>query len=333
MFQSNRIVSAAAVLTMIAGASWAQTDQSAPQPTPPLSGPKVTEKKIPGVHESFGDAGKSPAGRKDARSIPPEVIKRALGALDRDDTPAAARLTDDQRTRIDALVADFKASVESYKQAHKAEMEQARRVLGRDGAEPGRPKAKGESGPHPKPPAPPTPASGDQLAKPGDDPMQPHDGDSKEVAAARATLADLRNNAPNSLDLQTRVWNVLTDQQHAIVQAEVEKFIKSREEVQAREYVHKRLNKKGGPGDSKGPALKADGSVDLDTLPPKMKERLDAMTPAEREKALDKLRERIKNGEPLDGKAKKQAPAKGADKPAPPMTDVPVPAPDDPQNR
>jgi hypothetical protein len=324
-------LSTAAVLFLFVGLAAGQNSDQ--PPAAPLSGPKVKESKIPGVHETFGDKGNDPTRRKDARSVPPEVIKRALQALDRDDTPADARLTTDQSARIKSLVADFQASIDAYKRAHKAEMDEVRAVLGRDGAEPGRPKAKREGGPHPQPPSPPPPPAGGDNANRPDDPMQPHEGDTEQVAAARAKLAELRKNAPNSLDLQTQVWNVLTEPQHAIVQAEVEKFIKAREEDKARDFVRKRLDKKGGPGDRQAPGLKADGTIDLDKLPPKMKERLEKMTPAEREKALAKLRERIKKGENPDGRGKKPASGQGADKPPPRMDEVPVPPPEEPRDR
>ena len=146
-------------------------------------------------------------------------------------------------------------------------------------------------------------------------------------------MEDLRRGAPSPIDMKTKVWNILTEPQHAIVQAEAESLIKAREEVMAREFVHQGPNKKGGPGDGQAPALKADGSIDLDKLPPKLRDHLAAMTPEEREAAIAKFRERMKNGESPDHSPKKRKSKTGADKAPPPMTDVPVPSPEDPEDR
>lgn len=314
------LLSAAAALFALAGPAQAQNSDQ--QPAAPLGGPKVTENKIPGVQQTFGDAGKDPNRRKDGRGVPPEVVRKALAALDRDDTPADARLTDAQRTKIKWLMAEFESSVAAYKSAHKAEFDEARRALGDDGAAlkrgksgQGKDKGKGDRSPA-------------EAAKP-----PASAADSEKTATARQKLEDLRRGAPNPIDLQTKVWNVLTEPQHAIVQAEAESLMKAREEVMAREFVHKRLNKKGGPGDRQAPALKADGTIDLDKLPPKMRERLAAMSPAEREAALAKLREGIENGETPGQQPKKRKPKAGTDKPPPPMEEVPVPSPEDPEAR
>lgn len=318
------LLSVAAALFALAGLAQAQNSDQ--QPAAPLGGPRVTENKIPGVQQTFGDAGKDPNRRKDGRGVPPEVVRKALAALDRDDTPADARLTDAQRSKIKSLMAEFESSVAAYKSAHKAEFDEARRALGDDGAALKRGKTgqgKAQSKDKNKGDRPP--------AEAGKPPASA--ADSKDPAAARQKLEDLRRGAPNPIDLQTKVWNVLTEAQHAIVQAEAESLMKAREEVMAREFVHKRLNKKGGPADSQAPALKADGTIDLDKLPPKVRDRLAAMTPAERDAALAKLRERIENGETPGQQPKKQRPKAGADKPPPPMDEVPVPSPEDPEDR
>jgi len=318
------LLSAAAALFALSGLAPAQNADQ--QPTAPLGGPKVTENKIPGVQQTFGDAGKDPNRRKDGRGVPPEVVRKALAALDRDDTPADARLTDEQRSKIKSLMAEFESSIAAYKSAHKAEFDEARRALGDEGATlkretPAQGKGKGKDK-----------GKGDQPPAKGAKPPASA-ADSEKTAAARQKMEDLRRGAPNPIDLQTKVWNILTEPQHAIVQAEAESLMKAREEVMAREFVHKRLNKKGGPVDRQAPALKADGTIDLDKLPPKLRDRIAAMTPEEREAAIAKFRERMKNGESPDQSPKKHKRDAGTGKPPPPMKDVPTPSPEDPEDR
>jgi hypothetical protein len=265
------------------------------QAAPPLGGPAVKERKIPGVQSSFGGGAKP---GKDGRGIPPEVLQKAIGTLDQEQTPADARLTDAQRDRIKELSDEFKDAVEAYRTEHRSEVEEVRRVLGRRGDRRERPKAKGPEG--------------DQGMAP--EPVSPEQAD--RIAAARAKLADLRANAPNPQDLQTRIWNELTESQRAIVQSELGKWMTEREQDKAREFVRQRLSKngpgRGFPGD--------------DQLPPKLRERLARLSPEERERALQRLRERLRE----EGARRRGSSQPPEPPPAPPpMDEVPVPPPGD----
>jgi hypothetical protein len=288
MFQSVR--PAIAALSLFAGL--------APAQEAPLAGPKVTESKIPGVNEKFGQSGKDSNRAGAAAGIPPEVIRRALRALDRDDTPADARLSSDQRAQFEALVAEHKASVEAYRRKHQAEVRELQHTLGS--------KDKPDRANAARPPAPPR-----------DEPMTDSAEMSPETEAARDRIERIRAGAPSGLDLQTKVWNSLTEPQRAVVKAEVDRWITEREEGKAREYVRRRMQKSGGPGQT--------DAFDPDKLPPRVKERLANLSPEEREKAIARLRERAKKEGP---KRDKRAPD-GEPRPAPPMDQVPVPAPDD----
>lgn len=303
-------VSVAAVFVLAELAPAQNADQ-------PLSGPKVTENKIPGIQEKFSAGGKGFNDKNGPRGLPPEAIKRALMALERD-TSADAKLTDEQRRTIKTLIAEFESSVAAYRWEHKAEIDEVRKVLGSEGASLRRTAPKPASKPDFKP----DPGQ-DQGAAPGE-PMRAAP-DNESVAAARATMEKLRRNAPNPADLQTRVWNTLTEPQRALVQVEAEKFVHGREEEKARDYVRKRMNKQDGPsGPDARLAQRPDGSVDLDTLPPRLRERLAKLTPAEREKALQRMRDRVKNSE-TGPRARKRPGSVDPDKPAPSMDEVPVP--------
>lgn len=283
------------------------------QSSPPLGGPRVKERKIPGVQSRFGEAGKP--GRDGRASIPPEILQKAIGVLTSDQTPEESRLSDGQRERIAAHTEEFKASVEAYKAEHRAEMERIRRVLG------------DRVGPRPEGKKP------TENARGVDTPQSAEE--SAQIAGARERMAEIRQNAPNPQDLHTRVWNELTVPQQRLVQAEVDRWLTERDQDMAREYVRKRIQrtKPGAPGSERmDPDRPEAAKPDLESLPPRLRERLARMSPEEREKAVERLKERIKErrkGGP-DGPAKRR-PDRPAGRPPepPPMESVPVPSPED----
>ncbi|MFO0859574.1 MAG: hypothetical protein U0570_03395 [Phycisphaerales bacterium] len=267
-----------AALVMIAAGAPAALGGDPQEPV--LKGPQVTDGGVPGSRRAFGDGQGGDLKQKLAdRPIPQMQFMRALGVLRDENTPASARLTDDQQQKIRAINQEFEQSMRSFREAHKGEFEEMRGQFG-DRGRPQPPRGEGKPGDgemQPPPPPPPGPNG---------------EGGEKGNAAARQKFEELRAQAPNPKDAQAKIFAVLTDEQKPLVQQKLEEVKKEMTERglegRARAEVQRRLAKQGGKGNG-------------ENLPPKLREKLESMTPEEREQAVQKFRERFGNGEQRRG--------------------------------
>jgi hypothetical protein len=286
----NSITTLASViaLTFLAGTTLAQEAA----PAGGLEGPKVTEPSAPGVNRKFTSGG----GNKEAvRPTPMPIFVRAFGVLRGDKADDATRLSEDQIASLEKIGEAHRAAMTAYVSEHRAEIEalrdalppeERRRVDGRLRELSG---GRGERGPDGvkggKPP------KGERPAGDAPDAMDPmsdapsKDGAKPEKATgdAMGRLRELMEGAPNAADAQAKMWAVLTEAQRPVVEKEL---------ARVKEEASKRGAERGkGKGAGKG-----DGQVDMEALPPRLRERLENMTPEEREKAIKAYRERRGNG-------------------------------------
>lgn len=207
------------------------------------------------------------------------------------------------------------------------------RPLQRRPGEPGaRPEARPEG--RPAPDARPAP----QRVEPGAV-RPPMDEGERRAQAQR--IAEIRRSGPQIADVDAKVWNLLTEPQQAHVGArldEVRREIDARRDEAYREMMTDRLRAEreargvqGGPPGAGDPARRRAmleaierGEIPaelLERLPERARERLRAMSPEERRRAVERLMER-RFGEDRPGQA-----TPGQRRPPPPMDTVDVPDP------
>ena len=260
-----------------------------------LEGPKVADPAAPGTNRKFtGGAGNA---RERARQTPMPAYVRAFRTLEGEKAAAAVRLTAEQSASIRTLNEEFGDSVQAYRTAHRAEIEtlrnmlppqERRRVDGflREGAPRGERPAKQNS----KKDEP----TRDSMKR---DPMQSdpmsEGGKPADAEAAKARLRELLEGAPSAADTQAKMWAVLSAEQKPVVEKELARF---------KEEAAKRGGRPGAAG-GKG----AGGEIDMSKLPPRMRERLEKMTPEEREAAIEQYRKR-REAEEKGGEKKPKQP-------------------------
>lgn len=296
---------ARSVLAMVcvAGAAGAVFAQAAE--TSVLEGPKVKDLNTP-VQSTFDGAARE--GKK--RMQPPiphpmfvKTIHKTLG----EDAPEGLRLTEAQAEQIEAIDAEFRASVKAYMDENRDEVKALREAgLALGGPERGRgPEGRGEGRGRGRPEPrdademapPPPPRDADDMGRPPAEEMTP------EREALRERARALREGAPKPTDAETKMWAVLTPEQQAVVRPKLDAL----KDEMAKEYGERALKAKrdkraagaaeGGPGvdAKKGRGKGPEGGPRVD---PALREKVEAMTPEERMV----FREKMKNASPEERK-------------------------------
>jgi len=315
-----RFAAAALLLALSAGgvAAQAGNDDSA------LKGPAVTDNAPPGTDGTFG--GQSDAKKKlQERGLGAREFMRALEVIRGESAAEGVRLTSAQEEQIKAAGEEFRAEVRAYADKHRDELAQLRGKLNPqeqrrlsgflrqvDQERPGKPAA-GEKGK--------AKAAKPQQAE-SDDMMS--DGKAVDEAThtkARDRAMQVIEGAPQPRDLQKKVWSVLTAEQRPVVEAQV-KRMQAELEKRRSEQMESRKGEKapGAAAPAQAPTweqIKNDPRV-----PQQMKDRLEKMSPEQREEAIKRLAERRRQGAEQGGKG-----AKGEKKKAPGVQDVNVPEP------
>lgn len=132
-----------------------------------------------------------------------------------------------------------------------------------------------------------------------------------EQQAARQRLRAFMSKSPGAGDLERQIFSVLNETQREFFNAEVNTLLEERSMEAMRQRVEnqKRDREAGGPGAGgaadRGQALQQlssidwdkvlpeDGSVNLESLPPNLRERLGGIEPERRRAVLERLRARL----------------------------------------
>lgn len=322
---------------------------------PALRGPDVRDNSVPGEKRRFAPGKGQGKDRLDDRGTPPRLFMQAIRVLKDNETPDDARLTPEQDKELQSIQNDFRGEMKAYLDDHREEVQGLREKIGPEaraklenklraagfpgggrlgggpgdgpgtkrgpdgrpeGGPDGRPGSRGgkrpprDGGPEGGPDAGPEGRpDGDRTPPPRREgaPDQPPRGkprkEGKPVAedpAAAQRLVEIMEGAPKFKDAEARAWAVLTDRQRPIVKDELAKL---------RENGPQRLNPgEGRPGKDRPTA---DGQRE------KVRDRLENLSPEERERLKQKIQDR----------RAKRGPANGQPKPPPPMDDVDVPPP------
>lgn len=325
----QRSISAAA-LVMFCGLAHAQQGEK-----PLLSGPEVKDTRPALVEESFGGEkmGKARMGAMEA--LPPETLRRILRSMHAEGADPALKLMPEQGESIRAIMQGFEAERRAYMDEHRAELAALREKAGlREGeirerlAERGAQRGGGGR----ERPAPEAMGEGEgkpveaegarrqerRRVAPGG--AEPGAGAPAEVRvtpeqeAARQELRKMMQGGPSMGDLQRRIYAELSPEQRAFVDAEVLRLAEERAQERDMQMLERkradRAQERAGQPGAAGPggpeararfdwskALNPDGTVNLDALPERMRERLASMSEEDRRKALETLKTRVQPGD------------------------------------
>ncbi len=199
----------------------------------------------------------------------------------------------------------------------------------------GRPDARPSPDARPAPEARPSP----QRAQPGV--VRPPMMEEGERRAQAQRIAEIRRAGPQIADVEAKVWNLLTEEQQVHVGARLEaarREIDARRDEAYREMMTDRLRAEreargldAGPPGGDDPVRRRAirqalerGDIPaelLERLPERARERLRAMSPEDRRRAIERLMER------RFGEGRPEQPAPGQRRPPPPMDSVDIPEP------
>lgn len=162
------------------------------EPEAPLSGPKVQDRDVPGARARFGEGMDQ---RREGPGVRPQMFMRAVRSLAEPEAPASVRATAAQTEKVQAILGEYRAAMEEFREANASEFRALREQAGEMG--------RGRGGPEGRP-NPESPREGRTEATP-------------EQLAARQKLRELNEKAPKFEPYQTRVWAVLNEKQRTHV--------------------------------------------------------------------------------------------------------------------
>lgn len=257
-------------LILAAGGTAAIADDEKNQP--PLKGPTVPDRHVPGVENGLGtmEGGGDKKGVAREMPIPHQAFMRMLNEAVGENAPEAVRLSAEQRTQVEKVSSDFTQKQRAYMETNKVEVEKlvtkygpevrqltqrmmAARGGGLPGADAKRPGKEGGKG-------------GEKGGKPAEKPAGDATPDDMKGAAPAGGLSDearaevigklkeLQANAPKPEDARTAIWGVLKADQQAAVQVKVDAFKAAREKEMDEKYKEREKKKFEERGTKKNPA-------------------------------------------------------------------------------
>ncbi|MBL8990335.1 MAG: hypothetical protein JNJ48_02010, partial [Phycisphaerae bacterium] len=238
---------------------------------PPLSGPQVPQRDVPGVQGQFGE------GRERGRfvqEIPHRVFMKAINDMIGDGATGDAKASPEVMDKIREIDRAYNEELRKFQAENRDAMNELR------------PDAPGKGARRPKGPESP------------DEAMSPDDAKQREAMMERAR--QLRERMPKAGDAHTKIWTLLTEPQRAAVQVELDKFTAEQEKRRGEMYVRQRLQQQGkspaGSPDAAAPKRPAEPGA-AGGLSPERRERLmklfSQLTPEQQEEVLRRLEERL----------------------------------------
>lgn len=235
--------------------------ETKPAETPPLlRGPKVVEEKMPGTQEAFVRG--SEGAMRDR--VPDRVIEASLRRLQSAESPEDVRLTENQINQIRDIQQDVRVSLRDYTEAHAEEVRRLTRLVS---ARSDRPRVRAQA-----------------------EAMEPMSVTDSEAENARRRLEEIRAGAPTSADAHARIWRILTEPQRAAIEADIARFRTEMEERMTAAYLERRMRNAQGEGAATPPVRPL--VQQLDFVPEQLRQRIAALPPEQRERLIQRLRER-----------------------------------------
>ncbi len=285
----------------------------------PLGGPRVHDRDVPGHTAKFGEMDDK---RMRAARVPIRIFMASVKDLTSEETPAELRLTGAQQESIDAIekeMGEFQRSMARQRRAENG---------GRapDAKAPGRPDAPDQQRARQRPQRAqdadgmaPEGAPGPQRRQrvgPGVQDGAPPVADDKRRARAQEMM---NFEPPPEIEaMRIRAWEVLTEPQQEFVRERIQQRM---EEVRARMQER---TPDGAPAAGPGPGAGPEG--DQNPRAQRLRERAQQMSPQEILALIEKLPPE-RQARALERFRRYLEQEMGADKPAPEMDEVEVPAP------
>jgi hypothetical protein len=141
---------------------------------------------------------------------------------------------------------------------------------------------------------------------------------------ARAKLRELTAAGPADADVLARFYALLTEPQRAWLDAEVQKIIDQRARDRGMQRYQDELN---APRPDPATFFNDDGTVNLDALPPQLRQRIERLPEDQRAARLRATLQRLERLRPGNEGDRRSKPVT-TDKPAPDPASIPAPAPD-----
>lgn len=296
---------------------------------PFLSGPEVEDTRPGLVEDSFGSTamGKQRLGAMAA--IPSQDLRKIIGSMRGDEADPAIRLSEEQYLVVRDLTREFEAERREWMREHRDELSglysaagmpmptdrsDRLRSGGADEQARRRPAPEGEERNMMEPVSP-----EHARRSPGVQRRDRSEGAERQDAsgertpptpeqeAARLKLREFMQKGPNTGDLQRQIYAELTPEQQAYIDTEVLRLAEERADAREQRKIDERLKDRreqegeAGAEDRRARALNSidwdavlpsDGSVRLDALPERFRQRLESVDPVQQRQLLERIRDR-----------------------------------------
>jgi Spy/CpxP family protein refolding chaperone len=283
----------AAALLATAGFAFAPAlAQPADEPDSPeavLGGPEVEDRDAPGA-ATFGEPEMASREAREQR-VPHRVFMGAIRGLASPEAPVGLELSDDQKSQIRAIEREHRDARRAFMRDHADELRALRGDRPPRGERGQRGERRGRDA-----------GDGDPLS----DPRRRPRGERGEAGGEDAqALRDLMGRGPDPTDAHTRIYALLTEEQRAFVDDEIERH---------RSEIDERIGRRKAEGLAER-GLGRGGLADVD--PETIRRRLEQLPPEVRQRVLQRL-ERV-----IDRELESAAPPP----PPPSIDEVDVPPP------
>jgi hypothetical protein len=280
-----------------------------------LSGPRVEATNVTSQAARFTEPNAEVERVRAAMGMNPRVLWSALQTFEQ--APEGVRLTNEQRGEVERHMRDFMVKMRAFERENREEMAKIRREAAAAGVAPtdraGEPA--GASRPRASQPqtqsdaptdAPRRPARG---TEPKSEPMRDASPDAPDammdemvparpagvgdVTSLRARMMEINARGPSTADLERTIRGLLTEPQRVYLDEQVAKAAdEARSERAMQQYTEEaraQFAKRREAGE-----VAASGDVDaiMARLPDRLRQRLEAMSPEDRTRAIEMLRQR-----------------------------------------
>lgn len=250
---------AAALLITLAGSGFAQEPQQDSN-TYLLGGPRVAQTNVTGLTSTFTTQNQNDGAMRNRAAA--GLFRRVLAELQTSDDPQV-RLSAEQQQEIRRLLESFQKRTADFERAHAAELRQLRAQIRRErSAKTDRPARE--------------PALRDSSPASTGEPMM------SDISRAEARMAELISSKPNPLELEKPVRALLNERQLAYLDERIEALSSQIFEERAMERFRRDAARQLGQAEP--------GQINLNRLPERLRARIEALAPEEREAALERVR-------------------------------------------
>ncbi len=324
------------VLACVVACAGTAISQEAKKPL--LSGPDVKDARPALVEDSFGEKGMGKARLGALDAIPAQDLREIMRAMNAPESDPSLRLSEEQAVRVRELMREFEVERRAYMQEHREELMELQKASGirvdqperganrddrrervesteQDMREPVAPEGvRRQARPRVDRQAPEgrRPGAADALKPDAKVDAKP----TAEQEAARLKLREFMQAGPSTGDLQRRIYAELSPEQQGFIDGEVLRLAEERAQDRDMAQLERKRQDRAqqAPGARPGTAAPAggnreridwskvyneDGSVNVEALPERVRQRLENLNEQDRKKAVEALKKRFETGQRL----------------------------------